>query len=163
MAPTRLLQVGCIGQLQMGYFFGLHQPQPHRWLFFAIKCSASGGCIDWMQNPVSCTGSREYQEPIFQSSGYRRTTDQQPIILPPHLNPQVESTMPRHPTKSICKTHIRGGTSEFTVCSAHRSRTSLSGEIGQILLFLEQTVASSRNSLLQHEQDLVHLTDRGRP
>ena len=91
----------------------------------------------------------------------QRTTKQ--IILPPHLNPQVESTMPRHPTKSICKSHICGGRSRFTVCSTHRSRTSWNGEIGQILLFLEQTVASSYHSLLQHEQDLAHLTDRGRP
>ena len=147
LAPTRLLQVGCIGQLQMGYFFGLHRED------------ASIGCRTLCLAHGAANTKNQFSNQL--NADEQRTT--QPIILPPHINPQVENTMPRHPTKSICKTHIRGGMSKFTVCSAHRSRTSLSGEIGQILLFLEQTVASSQHSLLQHEQDLVHLTDRGRP
>ena len=135
MAPTRLLQVGCIGQLQMGYFVGLHQPQPHRWLFFAsIECThredASIGCRTLCLAQGAANTKNQFSNQL--DADEQRTTKQ--INVPPHLNPQVESTMPRHPTKSICKSHIRGGRSRFTVCSTHRSRTSLNGEIGQILL-----------------------------
>ena len=149
----------------------LHRPTSDGVLFWAASAAATSMtflCIYWMHFGIErmhrldaepCVLHRKPRIPRIYFP--KRTTQQ--IILPPHLNPQVESTMPRHPTKSICKSHIRGGRSRFTVCSTHRSRTSLSGEIGQILLFLEQTVASSQHSLLQHEQDLVHLTDRGRP